>query len=162
MGVKGVAEALDNNKEENIETKGVKAHFTLDDSGILTCTLIESVFEKTISVEEQEKLEAEKEKEKDDTWSKLGDTISQFFSTDDKDKDKDAKDTDGDKDEQEKAKAKEEKRKRRRRKRIKRRKIKSRRSRRSRLSKKNCPWSLKDDTWSKLGDTISQFFSTDD
>merc|ERR1711994_953287 len=70
--VKGVAEALDNNKEDNIETKGVKAHFTLDDSGILTCTGVESVFEKTVSIEEQEKLELEK----DDTWSKLGDTIS--------------------------------------------------------------------------------------
>merc|ERR1711872_391112 len=84
--VKGVAGALESNKGENIETKGVKAHFSLDDSGILTCTGIESVFEKTISVEEQERLEAEKEKEKDDTWSKLGDTISQFFSTDEKDK----------------------------------------------------------------------------
>jgi len=117
--VKGVAAALDNNKGENVETKGVKAHFTLDDSGILTCTAIESVFEKTISVEEQEKLEAAKEQEKDDTWSKLGDTISQFFSTDEKDKkdgdDKDAKkddkDTSGDKDKKEKAKAKEEKKK---------------------------------------------------
>ena len=29
----------------------------------------------------QEKLEAEK-KENEDTWSKLGDTISQFFTTD--------------------------------------------------------------------------------
>merc|ERR1712200_254048 len=40
-----------------------------------------SVFEKTISVEEQEKLEAEAEakEDKEDTWSKLGDTISQFF-----------------------------------------------------------------------------------
>merc|ERR1719244_1093863 len=88
--VKGVAGALDNNKGDNIETKGVKAHFTLDDSGLLTCTAIESVFEKTVSVEEQEKMEAEKEAlSKDDTWSKLGDTISQFFSTDDSDKDKD-------------------------------------------------------------------------
>jgi len=78
--VKGVAAALDKNKE--IESKGVKAHFTLDDSGILTCTQVESVFEKTISVAEQEAAEAAEEaaeKEKDDTWSKLGDTISQFF-----------------------------------------------------------------------------------
>ena len=30
-----------------------QAHFTLDDSGILTCTQVESVFEKTISVAEQ-------------------------------------------------------------------------------------------------------------
>jgi len=81
VDVKGVAPALETNVGENIETKGVKAHFTLDDSGILSCTAVESVFEKTISVEEQEKLEAEK-KENEDTWSKLGDTISQFFTTD--------------------------------------------------------------------------------
>jgi len=118
--VKGVASALDNNKGENIETKGVKAHFSLDDSGILTCTGVESVFEKTVSVEEQEKLEAAKEKEKEDTWSKLGDTISQFFSTDEKEKKdeegdkegkKDGKDGAGDKAKKEKAKAKEEKKK---------------------------------------------------
>merc|ERR1712107_157228 len=109
--VKGVAGALDNNKGDNIETKGVKAHFTLDDSGLFTCTAIESVFEKTVSVEEQEKMEAEKEAlSKDDTWSKLGDTISQFFSTDDSDKDKNKDDnkTTGDKADD---KAKEEKKK---------------------------------------------------
>jgi len=81
--VKGVAEALEKNMGENIETKGVKAHFLLDDSGILSCTTIESVFEKTISPEEQEK--AEEEGKKDDSWAKLGSTISQFFSGDKKD-----------------------------------------------------------------------------
>jgi hypoxia up-regulated 1 len=44
--VKGVKGALDGNVGDNIETKGVKAHFQLDDSGILTCTHVESVFEK--------------------------------------------------------------------------------------------------------------------
>merc|ERR1712042_112513 len=63
--VKGVKEALDGNAGDNIETKGVKAHFQLDDSGILTCTHVESVFEKTISPEEQEKLEAEAEAKED-------------------------------------------------------------------------------------------------
>ena len=57
--VKGVKEALDTNTGDGIETKGVKAHFALDDSGILTVTNVESVFEKTISVEEQEKREKE-------------------------------------------------------------------------------------------------------
>ena len=33
--VKGVKEALDANQGEHVETKGVKAHFTLDDSGLL-------------------------------------------------------------------------------------------------------------------------------
>ncbi len=44
-------------------------------------TSVEAVFEKTISVEEQE----QQEKKDEDTWSKLGDTISQFFAkTDEK------------------------------------------------------------------------------
>jgi len=84
--VKGVKEALDTNTGDNVETKGVKAHFNLDDSGILTVTSIESVFEKTISPEEQEK--EDKDKKKDDEaidWSKLGDTISNFFGSEDKD-----------------------------------------------------------------------------
>jgi len=81
--VKGVAEALEKNKGDNVETKGVKAHFFLDDSGILSCTTIESVFEKTISPEEQEKAEKEGKKD-DDSWAKLGSTISQFFSGDKK------------------------------------------------------------------------------
>merc|ERR1712083_805731 len=68
---------------DNVETKGVKAHFFLDDSGILSCTTIESVFEKTISPEEQEKAEKEGKKD-DDSWAKLGSTISQFFSPGDK------------------------------------------------------------------------------
>jgi len=86
--VKGVKESLEKNTGDNIETKGVKAHFQLDDSGILTVTSIESVFEKTISPEEQEKEEVKKDG-KDDTidWSKLGDTISNFFGTEDKKED---------------------------------------------------------------------------
>merc|ERR1719244_1501376 len=85
--VKGVKEALDKNTGEGVETKGVKAHFVLDDSGILSCSHVESVFEKTISPEEQEKQEEELKKLDDSIdWSKLGDTISNFFGTEDKDK----------------------------------------------------------------------------
>jgi len=83
--VKGVKEALDGNIGDNIETKGVKAHFQLDDSGILSCSSIESVFEKTISPEEQEKKEKEwKEATESIDWSKLGDNIKSFFATDEK------------------------------------------------------------------------------
>merc|ERR1712061_841788 len=79
-----MGEALDTNTADNIETKGVKAHFALDDSGILVCTNVESVFEKTISVEEQEKKEKEwKEITDGIDWSKLGDNIKSFFGTDD-------------------------------------------------------------------------------
>merc|ERR1712215_273771 len=85
MGVKGVKGALDDNVGDNIETKGVKAHFQLDDSGILTCTHVESVFEKTVSPEEQEKKEKEwKEATESIDWSKLGDNIKSFFGSEDK------------------------------------------------------------------------------
>merc|ERR1712106_1260621 len=88
--VKGAGEALAANVGDNIETKGVKAHFQLDDSGILTCTHVVSVFEKTVSPEEQEKKEKEwKEATESIDWSKLGDNIKNFFGTD----------TDGKKDE---------------------------------------------------------------
>merc|ERR1712241_1049358 len=83
--VKGVKEALEENAGENMETKGVKAHFALDDSGILSVSSIESVFEKTISVEEQEKREKEwKEATDGIDWSKLGENIKSFFGTDEK------------------------------------------------------------------------------
>ena len=55
-----------------------------DDSGILSVTSVEAVFERTISVEEQEQQEKEQAKTDEDTWSKLGDTISQFFAKTDK------------------------------------------------------------------------------
>jgi len=93
--VKGVKEALEANKGDNIETKGVKAHFQMDDSGILTVSNVESTFEKTVSPEEQEKLEKEEEdedKKADDSidWSKLGDTISNYFNSEKKDGETDA------------------------------------------------------------------------
>merc|ERR1711971_1317778 len=95
--VKGVKEALDKNLfGENIETKGVKAHFQLDDSGILSVSSVESTFEKTTSPEEQEAEEEDGDK-KDESidWSKLGDTISNYFKSEgeeDTDKEKAAKD----------------------------------------------------------------------
>jgi len=91
--VKGVKEALDKNLVgENIETKGVKAHFQLDDSGILSISSVESTFEKTISPEEQEAEEANEDGEKKDEsidWSKLGDTISNYFKTEGKEGEED-------------------------------------------------------------------------
>jgi len=100
--VKGVKGALEKNTDETVETKGVKAHFVLDDSGILTCSHVESVFEKTISPEDQEKREEELKKLDDSIdWSKLGDTISNFFGTEDKKEGKDEEEIkaeEGDKD----------------------------------------------------------------
>merc|ERR1711983_310466 len=92
--VSGVQEPLE--KHKDLDSKGIKAHFNLDDSGLLHVTSVESVFEKTITVEEQEKAEAEKEaaekeaaeklkfgensdkNETEDSSAKLGDTISNF------------------------------------------------------------------------------------
>merc|ERR1712061_51106 len=91
--VKGVKEALDKNLVgENIETKGVKAHFQLDDSGILSISSVESTFEKTISPEEQDAEEAKEDGEKKDEsidWSKLGDTISNYFKSEGKEGEED-------------------------------------------------------------------------
>merc|ERR1711894_827441 len=92
-----MGEALDTNTGDGIETKGVKAHFALDDSGILTVTNVESVFEKTISVEEQEKREKEwKEATDGIDWSKLGDNIKSFFGTNEEGKGEDEKTAGGD------------------------------------------------------------------
>merc|ERR1711902_101537 len=92
-----MGEALDTNTGENIETKGVKAHFALDDSGILSVTSIESVFEKTISVEEQEKREKEWKDATDGIdWSKLGDNIKSFFGNSEDGKEGEEKTADGD------------------------------------------------------------------
>merc|ERR1740128_529995 len=77
--VKGVKEALDANQGEHVETKGVKAHFTLDDSGLLAVSHVESTFERTVSPEEQEAEEGEEAAEDAIDWSKLGDTISNYF-----------------------------------------------------------------------------------
>ena len=140
--VKGVAEALDKHKDDaQIEPKGVKAHFNLDDNGLLQVSSIESVFEKTITVEEQQKAEAErlakeeaadkakneteKDDTKDDSWAKLGDTISSYFGADkdgakeetgtgsdeEKSDKKDEKDDDGDKKKNTKDNKKEKKKK---------------------------------------------------
>ena len=109
--VKGVKEAIDSNTDENIETKGVKAHFAMDDSGIVTVTSVESVFEKTISVEEQEKREKEwKEATDGIDWSKLGDNIKSFFGTDEK-KPEDGADSDDNGDEKAKTEEKKEEKK---------------------------------------------------
>merc|ERR1712012_302833 len=83
--VKGVKDALDSNTGDNVETKGVKAHFSMDESGIISVSGVESVFEKTVSVEEQEKREKEWKDATDGIdWSKLGDNIKSFFGTDEK------------------------------------------------------------------------------
>nr|XP_023019178.1 hypoxia up-regulated protein 1 [Leptinotarsa decemlineata] len=70
----GVAEALKKNSGENTETKGIKVHFSMDDSGVLNLINVDLVVEKTISPSDQE----------EGTLSKLGSTFSKLFGGEEK------------------------------------------------------------------------------
>lgn len=65
-----VAKKLNANKAENIESKGIKAHFALDDSGLFSLANVELVLEKTVKEDDES------------TLQKLGNTISKLFSGD--------------------------------------------------------------------------------
>lgn len=58
----GVAEAFSKNTGDNIESKGIKAHFGMDESGVLKLINVDLVLEKTVLPEEEE----------EGTLSKLG------------------------------------------------------------------------------------------
>uniref|UniRef100_A0A8C9SXW0 Hypoxia up-regulated protein 1 n=1 Tax=Scleropages formosus TaxID=113540 RepID=A0A8C9SXW0_SCLFO len=55
-------------KHEDAESKGIKAHFNMDESGVLLLDRVESVFETIVE-----------EKEEESTLTKLGNTISSLF-----------------------------------------------------------------------------------
>ncbi|XP_068237926.1 hypoxia up-regulated protein 1-like [Palaemon carinicauda] len=74
VSVSGVTSAFHKHLQDGSEPKGIKAHFNMDDSGVLTLGTMEVVFEKSILVE------ANKPKEEESTLSKLGSTISKLFS----------------------------------------------------------------------------------
>jgi hypoxia up-regulated 1 len=69
----GVAEALAKHHGNNVESKGIKAHFSMDESGLLNLANVELVVEKILTEEE---LAAQEES----PLSKLGSTISNFFT----------------------------------------------------------------------------------
>lgn len=69
----GVAEILAKHQGNNVESKGIKAHFSMDESGLLNLANVELVVEKTLTEEE---LAAQEES----PLSKLGSTISNFFT----------------------------------------------------------------------------------
>jgi len=69
----GVADALAKHHGNNVESKGIKAHFSMDESGLLNLAGVELVVEKTLTEEE---LAAQEES----PLSKLGSTISKFFT----------------------------------------------------------------------------------
>lgn len=72
--VSGVTSAFQKHQQEGSEPKGIKAHFNMDDSGVLALNMMEAVFEKSVLVEE------DKPKEEESTLSKLGSTISKLFA----------------------------------------------------------------------------------
>lgn len=74
----GVASALGKHTGENVEHKGIKAHFNMDDSGLLNLVNVEFVAEKTVIEDE----------DKDSTLSKIGSTISKLFGSDSETPDK--------------------------------------------------------------------------
>ncbi|XP_006758769.2 PREDICTED: hypoxia up-regulated protein 1 [Myotis davidii] len=65
--LKGVGESF--RKYPNHESKGIKAHFNLDESGVLSLDRVESVFETLV----------EDSTEEESTLTKLGNTISSLF-----------------------------------------------------------------------------------
>lgn len=67
----GVADAINKHKGPNTESKGIKAHFTMDDSGILSLVNVELLVEKNSTDDEES------------TFSKLGNTISKLFTNPD-------------------------------------------------------------------------------
>lgn len=70
ISLSGVKEALEKHAKEGGESKGVKAHFNMDDSGILNLLNVELVSEKSSTTVDEE----------EGTFSILGSTISKFFA----------------------------------------------------------------------------------
>lgn len=65
-----MAEALEKHAKERAESKGIKAHFNMDESGLLNLINVELVSEKTGTTAEEE----------EGTFSMLGSTISKLFA----------------------------------------------------------------------------------
>lgn len=66
----GVQDAYSKYKDqEGVDTKGIKAHFSMDDSGLLVLQNVELLVEKTVTGDEEE----------ESTLSKIGNTISNLF-----------------------------------------------------------------------------------
>lgn len=70
-----VSTIISANTGDNIEPKGIKAHFVLDDSGLFSLSGIEFVADKNITEQEEES-----------SFAKLGSTITKLFSSGDEEK----------------------------------------------------------------------------
>ena len=73
VSLTGVAEAIKKHQGPNVESKGIKAHFSMDDSGILNLLHVELIVEKNTTGEEIPT-------DEESPLSKLGSTISKLFS----------------------------------------------------------------------------------
>lgn len=73
VALKGVEDAFRKHQGENVETKGIKAHFSMDESGILSLLNVELIVEKLVAAEAEE----------ESPFSKLGSTISKLFGGED-------------------------------------------------------------------------------
>lgn len=65
-----ISEILQKNLAENVVSKGIKAHFALDDSGIFDLINVELLLEKTVAPDD----------ENQNTFQKISNTISKLFS----------------------------------------------------------------------------------
>ncbi|GLV37373.1 uncharacterized protein CBL_10660 [Carabus blaptoides fortunei] len=72
ISLEGVKDALEDNRGENVESKGIKTHFSMDESGILSLAGVDFVFEKTVAADEVPE---------ESPLSKLGNTISKLFTS---------------------------------------------------------------------------------
>ena len=74
MSLSGVGDAIAKHQAPNNEIKGVKAHFIMDESGLLKLSNVELVVEKTVTESDAAADES--------PLSKLGNTISKLFTSD--------------------------------------------------------------------------------
>lgn len=72
VALTGVADVLNKHKGPNAESKGIKAHFSMDESGILSLVNVELLVERNSTDDDEES-----------TFSKLGSTISKLFTNPD-------------------------------------------------------------------------------
>ncbi|KAK4297071.1 hypothetical protein Pmani_030475 [Petrolisthes manimaculis] len=96
--VKGVTAAFKKHKEEGNEAKGIKAHFSMDDSGVLNLVDMEAVFEKTVVVDEATTASSTTGSEDEDKAgeTKENQTETEPNQSDNKKEEKDGKEEDKD------------------------------------------------------------------
>lgn len=68
VGLNGIKEAIEKHSADNVEFKGIKAHFFLDDSGVLSLVNVDFVAEKNVV-----------EGEEQSTLQKIGSSLTKLF-----------------------------------------------------------------------------------